>query len=160
MVVGLPGISIEKVTFFSAFQFFLHFTSRISRRPFRSICKIWVFVNPLEVKTSNIESLFFWKSPTWFAKFGGTSHAWMSQEVSKRLGSVGYSPNILHLQVGEITHESILRGTSSVLIYCGECADLFLARLAKRRFEKGFCCPQRGATPSEVWEPLFFLRKW
>ena len=29
---------------------------------------------------------------------------WMSQEVSKRLGSVGYNPNIPHLQVGEITH--------------------------------------------------------
>ncbi len=25
---------------------------------------------------------------------------WMSQEVSKRLGSVGYNPNISHLQVG------------------------------------------------------------
>ncbi len=24
---------------------------------------------------------------------------WMSQEVSKRLGSVGYNPNISHLQV-------------------------------------------------------------
>ena len=27
----------------------------------------------------------------------------MSQEVSKRLGSVGYNRNIPHLQVGEIT---------------------------------------------------------
>ena len=26
--------------------------------------------------------------------------AWMSQEVGKRLGSVGYNPNISHLQVG------------------------------------------------------------
>ena len=28
----------------------------------------------------------------------------MSQEVSKRLGSVGHNPNISHLYVGEITH--------------------------------------------------------
>ena len=28
----------------------------------------------------------------------------MSQEVSKRLGSVGYNPDISHLYVGEITH--------------------------------------------------------
>ena len=32
------------------------------------------------------------------------SCSWMSQEVSKRLGSVGYNRNIPHLQVGEITH--------------------------------------------------------
>ena len=28
------------------------------------------------------------------------SHAWMSKEMSKRLGSVGYKPNISHLYVG------------------------------------------------------------
>lgn len=90
--LDFQGYQLKRSFFFQHSNFFLHFPSRITRRPFRSICKIWVFVNLLEVKTSNIESLFFWKSPTWFAKFGGTSHAWMSQEVSKRLGSVGYSP--------------------------------------------------------------------
>ena len=29
---------------------------------------------------------------------------WMSQEVCKRLGSVGYTSNFSHLEVGEITH--------------------------------------------------------
>ena len=31
-------------------------------------------------------------------------YTWMSQEFSNRLGSVGYNPNIPHVQVGEITH--------------------------------------------------------
>ena len=35
-----------------------------------------------------------------FAHMLGFNGTWMSQEVSKRLGSVGYNLNILHLQVG------------------------------------------------------------
>ena len=41
--------------------------------------------------------------------------AWMSQEVSNRLGSVGYNPIIHHLYVGEITHWSDLHWSDHFL---------------------------------------------